>query len=66
MSRLYSLWTFALLAGLAAAHGGHENVPEGEAVSVDPLVSSLAMPDSASNALNTNDRRTRHYGFIFC
>lgn len=32
------LWTFSILAGLAAAHGGHENVPEGEAVSVEPLV----------------------------
>ncbi|KAJ5232035.1 Protein YTP1 [Penicillium chermesinum] len=32
-----SLWTLFILAGLAAAHGGHEMVPEGEAISLEPL-----------------------------
>lgn len=27
-----------MLLGLAIAHGGHENVPEGSAVSDDPIV----------------------------
>lgn len=30
----------ALLAVQASAHGGHENVPQGEAVSADPIVST--------------------------
>lgn len=33
-----SLWTLFMLTGLAIAHGGHENVPEGSAVSDDPIV----------------------------
>lgn len=33
-----SLWGLVLLAGLALAHGGHEAVPEGEAISLEPIV----------------------------
>lgn len=33
-----SLWTLCVLVAVAAAHGGHENVPEGSAVSEDPIV----------------------------
>lgn len=39
-----------LLAGQASAHGGHEDVPEGEAISGDPIVSLLS-----------NQRRRRNY-----
>lgn len=35
----YLLPLVALLATLVAAHGGHEEVPEGEAVSGEPIVS---------------------------
>jgi hypothetical protein len=36
-----SLWGLVLLAGLALAHGGHEAVPEGEAISLEPIVRGL-------------------------
>ncbi|KAJ5080958.1 hypothetical protein N7456_013668 [Penicillium angulare] len=36
-----SLWALFLIFGLATAHGGHENVPEGESVSLDPIDSTL-------------------------
>jgi hypothetical protein len=32
-----------VLAGQASAHGGHEDVPEGEAISGDPIVSSSSI-----------------------
>lgn len=35
----YLLPLVALLATQVAAHGGHEQVPEGEAVSGEPIVS---------------------------
>lgn len=41
LSRQGSLWGLVLLAGLALAHGGHEAVPEGEAVSLEPIVRGL-------------------------
>lgn len=37
-SKQRSLWALFLIIGVATAHGGHENVPEGEAVSLDPIV----------------------------
>lgn len=40
-SRNRSLWALFSLVGLAAAHGGHENVPEGEPISLEPLVRVL-------------------------
>ncbi|KAJ5645599.1 Protein YTP1 [Penicillium longicatenatum] len=36
-----SLWALFLVIGLVTAHGGHENVPEGETVSQDPIDSTL-------------------------
>ncbi|OOQ87641.1 integral membrane protein [Penicillium brasilianum] len=36
-----SLWGLVLLAGLALAHGGHEAVPEGEPISLEPIDSTL-------------------------
>ncbi|KAJ5584030.1 Protein YTP1 [Penicillium hispanicum] len=42
--RLWSLGALFLLAGLAAAHGGHESVPEGETVSEDPIVRANLSP----------------------
>jgi hypothetical protein len=36
-----SLWGLVLLAGLALAHGGHEAVPEGEPISLEPIVRGL-------------------------
>lgn len=35
-----SLWAL-MFVGLAVAHGGHENVPEGSAASGDPIVRVL-------------------------
>lgn len=39
-----SLWALFMLVGLATAHGGHENVPEGSAVSDDPIVRAWSDP----------------------
>ena len=39
-----SLWALFLIIGLVSAHGGHENVPEGEAVSLDPIVCAPPLP----------------------
>ncbi|KAJ5641514.1 Protein YTP1 [Penicillium lividum] len=36
-----SLWALFLVIGLATAHGDHENVPEGETISEDPIDSTL-------------------------
>ncbi|KAJ6010454.1 Protein YTP1 [Penicillium sp. IBT 35674x] len=36
-----SLWALFLVIGLVTAHGGHENVPEGETISQDPIDSIL-------------------------
>ncbi|KAJ5728065.1 Protein YTP1 [Penicillium malachiteum] len=36
-----SLWALFLIIGLVTAHGDHENVPEGEAISEDPIDSIL-------------------------
>ncbi|KAJ6021580.1 Protein YTP1 [Penicillium herquei] len=36
-----SLWALFLIIGLVTAHGGHENVPEGETISEDPIDSIL-------------------------
>lgn len=40
-----SLWGLVLLAGLALAHGGHEAVPEGEPISLEPIVRGLYSGD---------------------
>lgn len=42
------LWALLLFASLAAAHGGHENVPDGAAISVEPLVRSASSFDDVS------------------
>ncbi|KAJ5722828.1 Protein YTP1 [Penicillium malachiteum] len=39
--RTRSLWALFLIIGLVTAHGDHENVPEGEAISEDPIDSIL-------------------------
>jgi hypothetical protein len=41
LSRQGVLWGLVLLAGLALAHGGHEAVPEGEAITLEPIVRGL-------------------------
>lgn len=60
-----------LLASSAVAHGGHESVPEGAAVSKDPIVSVVSFalcyystPKGESKQTNIALRsRTRHYGY---
>ena len=69
-----SLWGLALLAGLALAHGGHEAVPEGEAISLEPIVRGFLGPldcDGSRLFISPNgllmlaiDYRMRHYGHI--
>jgi hypothetical protein len=46
LSRQGVLWGLVLLAGLALAHGGHEAVPDGEPISLEPIVrgSLLGLP----------------------
>lgn len=61
-----------LLASSVAAHGGHESVPEGSAVSKDPIVSVVSFALCYYSALRRKSKRTnialrcrtRHYGFI--
>ncbi|KAJ5216552.1 Protein YTP1 [Penicillium cinerascens] len=40
-SRSAPLWAALLFASVVSAHGGHENVPEGSAVSLEPMDSTL-------------------------
>lgn len=46
-----SLWALFTLVAVAAAHGGHENVPEGSAVSEDPIVRVVSCPVSSRSLL---------------
>jgi hypothetical protein len=65
-----SLWGLVLLAGLALAHGGHEAVPEGEAISLEPIVRGLFGLSGFDGCLRmvllilAIDHRTRRYGHI--
>lgn len=36
------VWALFMLVAVVAAHGGHENVPEGSAVSEDPIVRAVS------------------------
>jgi hypothetical protein len=61
-----------LLASSVVAHGGHESVPEGAAVSKDPIVSVVAFAHCYYSTLRDESKRTniairsrtRHYGYI--
>jgi hypothetical protein len=45
MSTRTSLVPLAALLVTVAAHGGHDEVPEGEAISGEPIVSFQVLPD---------------------
>ena len=51
-----------LLVAPALAHGGHENVPEGAAISGEPIV--RALNDRLISSDKTDGDRTRLYGCI--
>ena len=52
-----------LLVSPALAHGGHENVPEGAAISGEPIVRALDDRPIPSDKTDEGDR-TRLYGCI--
>lgn len=64
MALLGSLWTVFLLIAPALAHGGHEAVPEGESISLDPIVCGTVPFVLPVVNIGPFFFRTQHYGLI--